>query len=309
MTADPLKHYQAIDTILNSLDALVYVADMQTHELLYLNDYGKAVWGAAGGKCYELLQKDQNSPCAFCTNNKLLDAEGKPKGVYVWEFQNTQNQRWYQCRDQAITWIDGRLVRIEIATDITERKLTEQALAEAKALAEQLADTDELTQINNRRAFFNFGKQLLQQQYRSQQPLGLVMFDLDNFKLVNDKLGHAAGDTVLVAMANIARNQIRAGDILARIGGEEFAILLPDASIAQALQLAERIRQQFEMQNVCNSNTELKCTASFGVADLQLDDKIAVNDAQSVLEALLNKADQALMYAKQHGRNRVIPAA
>lgn len=309
MTADPLKHYQAIDTILNSLDALVYVADMQTYELLYLNDYGKAVWGNAGGKCYELLQKDQNGPCAFCTNNKLLDANGKPSGVYVWEFQNTQNQRWYQCRDQAITWIDGRLVRIEIATDITERKHTEQALADAKALAEHLADTDELTQINNRRAFFNFGKQLLQQQYRSQQPLGLVMFDLDNFKLVNDRLGHAAGDAVLVAMSKVAAAQIRAGDILARIGGEEFAILMPDSSVEQAQQLAERIRKEFELKNVCNRDANLKCTASFGVAELSIDETVLRRDPQSVLEALLSKADCALMNAKQTGRNRVVRAA
>ncbi|WP_439134553.1 hypothetical protein, partial [Pseudomaricurvus sp.] len=97
---DPSEHslsYQALATVLNSLDALVYVSDLETHELLFLNEYGKSVWGSpTGKKCYQLLQAGQSSPCEFCTNPKLTDQHGEPTGVYVWEFQNTQNQHWYQ---------------------------------------------------------------------------------------------------------------------------------------------------------------------------------------------------------------------
>ena len=140
------EHYRSILTILDSLDALVYVADMQTYELLYTNEYGKNVWGDIQGKtCWKVLQEGQSGPCTFCTNDRLLDSEGQPSGVYVWEFQNTVNQHWYQCRDQAIRWTDGRLVRLEIATDITDRKLAEDELRIAKQRAEELAGQQSLS--------------------------------------------------------------------------------------------------------------------------------------------------------------------
>jgi C4-dicarboxylate-specific signal transduction histidine kinase len=121
------ESYRTIATILNSLDALVYVADMQTYELLFVNEYGKSIWGDIQGKtCWKALQTNQDGPCSFCTNDYLLDEFGVPAGVHVWEFQNTVNQRWYHCRDQAIRWADGRCVRLEIASDITERKQAEE---------------------------------------------------------------------------------------------------------------------------------------------------------------------------------------
>ncbi len=121
------ESYRSIATILDSLDALVYVADMQTYELLFVNEYGKTIWGDIQGKiCWKALQIDQDGPCPFCTNDRLLDEFGVPAGVHVWEFQNTVNKHWYQCRDEAIRWTDGRFVRLEIATDITDRKRAEE---------------------------------------------------------------------------------------------------------------------------------------------------------------------------------------
>ncbi|MEW6500237.1 MAG: MASE3 domain-containing protein, partial [Thermodesulfobacteriota bacterium] len=116
-------------TIMDSLDALVYVADMASYELLFVNRYGRARWGnVIGKKCWQALQTGQTGPCAFCTNDRLLTAEGKPAGVYAWEFRNTVTGQWFDCRDQAIRWPDGRLVRLEIATDITERKAVDEEL-------------------------------------------------------------------------------------------------------------------------------------------------------------------------------------
>jgi len=129
---------------MDSIDALVYVTDMQTYELLFLNKYGKQNWrDKVGKKCYKALQ-GLNTPCSFCTNNKLLDKNGNPNEPYIWEFQNTITKQWYQYRDQAIKWIDGRLVRLEIATDITKNKEAEQVLKESeekyKSLYKQSAD-------------------------------------------------------------------------------------------------------------------------------------------------------------------------
>lgn len=117
--------------IMDSLDALVYVADMETHELLFLNEYGRRTFGDVAGKiCWQSIQTGQTGPCPFCTNHLLLDAHGRPSGIYRWEFCNSINQHWYFILDRAIEWIDGRIVRMEIATDITERKQTETRLAE-----------------------------------------------------------------------------------------------------------------------------------------------------------------------------------
>jgi PAS domain S-box-containing protein len=117
------KSHERFQTVMDSLDALVYVADMETYEILFLNKIGLERWGAVVGKpCWQTLQKGQNGPCLFCTNNKLIDAQGNPTGVLVWESQKSQDGKWYQCRDQAIRWIDGRLVRLEVAIEVTEQR-------------------------------------------------------------------------------------------------------------------------------------------------------------------------------------------
>ncbi len=132
------KSHERFVAIMNSLDALVYVSDFDTHELLFVNRFGHNAWGdIIGKKCWQSLQTGQIGPCEFCTNDRLLDKNGEPTGIYAWEFQNTINRHWYECRDQAITWTDGRLVRMEIATDVTLRKHTEQ---EKQSLMDSLAE-------------------------------------------------------------------------------------------------------------------------------------------------------------------------
>ena len=128
--------------VLNGLDAIVYVADMATYEVIFINQYALNIFGPIIGKvCWQTIQQGQSGPCAFCTNSKLLDAEGNPAEVCHWELQNTKNGFWYDIRDRAIRWIDGRIVRMEIATDITERKKAEQQLEQKNAELERFTYT------------------------------------------------------------------------------------------------------------------------------------------------------------------------
>jgi two-component system, OmpR family, phosphate regulon sensor histidine kinase PhoR len=118
--------FQEFSRIFDAFDVIVYVSDMQTHELLYLNARARALVGrdAVGERCYEALQRGQMGQCTFCTNH-LLVQEGVVLPPHRWEFQNTRTGEWFLCIDQAIQWTDGRLVRLEVAVDISDRKRTE----------------------------------------------------------------------------------------------------------------------------------------------------------------------------------------
>ncbi|TNF56813.1 PAS domain S-box protein, partial [bacterium] len=130
-----------LTAILDSLDAIVYVADMNTHEILFINRYTQNIFGDITGQtCWKALQHEQSLPCDFCSNDKLLTPEGEPTGVYTWEFQNTKNKKWYEIRDRAIRWTDGRWVRLEIATDITDRKNSAEELSKYREHLEEIVE-------------------------------------------------------------------------------------------------------------------------------------------------------------------------
>lgn len=127
-------------TVLESLDAWVYVADMQTHELIYVSKVIRDELGDVTGElCWKALKYDTYDVCSYCTNQHLLDESGEPKGVYVWEYYDKFRKKWLQCHDRAIRWTDGRLVKLEIATDITGLKEAElkvhRALEQEKELS------------------------------------------------------------------------------------------------------------------------------------------------------------------------------
>jgi len=127
--------------ILDSLDAIVYVSDIQTYEILYANKYAEKLFGNIIGKtCWQVLQADMTGPCPFCKNSELLTSNGKAQEVVLWEIENFKTGNWYSVRDRAIDWFDGRVVHLQIAVDITNRKKAEAALQASEVKFRTVAD-------------------------------------------------------------------------------------------------------------------------------------------------------------------------
>lgn len=173
-----------------------------------------------------------------------------------------------------------------------------QRVLELERRLNEAARSDPLTGIPTRRAFYEQFERELSRARRYQVPLSCVMLDVDFFKKVNDVHGHAAGDEVLRQVAELLKKSCRASDFVCRHGGEEFCILLPETNDAAAEVWADRTRAALAELPIATSEGTLRVTASFGVAQL-LDDT-------SSGEQLVDQADQALLVAKQSGRNRVV---
>jgi diguanylate cyclase (GGDEF)-like protein len=184
--------------------------------------------------------------------------------------------------------------RIKFAANIAAIAIENK---EAHEELEQQAYSDYLTGLTNRRAFIDKAQETLIRRNRYNEKLSLMMFDIDYFKHINDTYGHAIGDLVLQKIADVSRKTLRDVDIIGRIGGEEFAVLMPQTDMNEALNAAERLRMAFINSPVLLSENEnIHYTASFGV--------VKVNDGTSI-DTLLNQADNALYDAKKSGRNRV----
>jgi diguanylate cyclase (GGDEF)-like protein len=164
-----------------------------------------------------------------------------------------------------------------------------------------LATTDYLTNIFNRGYFLDLSQLKISQDAQEQQPVSVILIDIDNFKQINDTHGHKAGDLTLKAVVEVCNNNLRTADLFGRYGGEEFAIFLPETTPETAFKIAERLRKKIASIVVPLDNTEITVTASFGAAGVEQTANISLNE-------LLKKADRALYSAKKAGRNRVVLA-
>lgn len=186
---------------------------------------------------------------------------------------------------------------VSINEDITARKESEEKIQRLNAGLEQLAMTDYLTSLYNRRYFMQRGVEEVKRTWRNNQPLSLLMLDVDQFKKVNDIHGHEAGDMVLQQIAAALKSSLRETDILGRLGGEEFAILLPNTALGEADLLANRVCHSIAAMPFELSGTLLTVTVSIGV--------VVIDNEMSGIDDMLRNADVAMYRAKRRGGNRV----
>lgn len=227
-------------------------------------------------------------------------------GLQICEYQlsseqvdGTQNNgpagmQWFQGRVYPVQTLPGLMPSaVWLVINITEQKRLEERL-------KRLSQTDDLTGVFNRRHFMEVLAKEFQIARRRRQSLSLLSIDIDHFKDINDRYGHSQGDLALQHLIKTVRCHLRAEDVLARVGGEEFAILCPVTDRQQARGLAERIRHMVADTRLGTPFGPIRLTISIGVATLAADE----NNADSIL----SRVDKALYRAKHEGRNQVICA-
>ena len=198
------------------------------------------------------------------------------------------------------TGINAMVARIATTQEELQQQITQatQELRDQKDAAELAARTDSLTGVASRRAFSEAAEAEMQRALRYRSELSLLMMDLDHFKVVNDTHGHVTGDAVLVSFAQTVQQLVRKVDLVARLGGEEFVVLLPNITAEQATALAERIREAVYTSRLLVEGKPLQFSVSIGVA--QFDRR------ELSLTGWMARADAALYQAKAQGRNRVV---
>ncbi len=263
----------------------------------FMNRAARKMWKVSD----EIAERKLNY-AELVNTTRLTNASGVPQeGLDKYIAERITTVRNGDPTPADVVLSDGRTMRLQCAVlPNGGRMLTYSDVTDlVRDAAEQhhFATTDSMTDLNNRRHFMTLAAAEWQRFQRYQRPLSLLMFDIDHFKFINDKLGHDAGDQAIVHLAELARQDKRPTDILARIGGDEFVMLLPETDVQQAGVVAERLRQKVAQTPAGGPGAEMKMTVSIGVADATL--------SMPGIQALLKQADEALYRAKLLGRNKV----
>ncbi|MDD2326208.1 MAG: sensor domain-containing diguanylate cyclase [Alphaproteobacteria bacterium] len=284
-----LGNEQQLRGILEILPVPIYIARRRDGKLLFVNR-----------KTCLLLQQGAGAMLRSSSEQFFVDQEDRSKihmmidsvpDVREIEVKmRTAQGREFMAELAAIRIIYGEQPAMLVSlNDISERKKMEAELFHQ-------ANTDSLTGLSNRRYFMIQAEQEIRRAHRFSRALSVIMMDLDHFKHINDTYGHAAGDIALETIVKASLESLRESDIMGRLGGEEFAILLPETSLEAASEVASRLLTNIAQTPIPTGKKVIHCTTSLGVAELRSTD--------SSIDELLCRADDALFVSKENGRNR-----
>ncbi|MBA6224059.1 diguanylate cyclase [Colwellia sp. MB02u-18] len=281
-------------TMLNNIDAHIYVKDCE-RTFLYVNSrvaelFGDKAENIMGKKDTEILPKEIAEH--FYQSDKQVFETNKKQVIEETTHHEDGDTFHYISTKIPFNQPDRLPALIGFSSDVTE-------LYKLKEEFKNLANTDPLTNLYNRRYLTEQAEQEYHRAKRYSLSLTVMTIDIDHFKSINDKFGHPAGDKVLIAVAQQLKTNLRKIDILARIGGEEFSILLPETSATAGMKLAERIRtEQSNLKIVGDWPGEIKLSVSIGVSSFLSDDES--------FDTMFSRADKALYQAKNYSRNKVM---
>ncbi|SCA56402.1 putative Diguanylate cyclase [Candidatus Terasakiella magnetica] len=290
-----LRNEKQLTTILDNLKAHVYIKDVSS-TYTYVNanmcEYlGKEADEIIGKTDVEIFGKKVSDRFRKSDRDVFDYGEQSSSIEKSRHFQTGERCYFLSIKAPLVNDLGNPYALIGISTDVTEQKRLENELR-------TLASTDVLTGINNRRFFLELCEKEIERAQRYSKKLSLIMLDVDHFKRINDTYGHAVGDEAIRAMTGLCRKCLRNTDIMGRIGGEEFAILLPETDKKGAIHIAERIRQSTQDYAFdIGEENPVSFTASFGLTSLE--------DGDKTPDDMLKRADIALYDAKTLGRNRV----
>lgn len=279
-----------------SLDALIMIDSKDT--VMFWNPAAEAMFGYTetemiGQKLHHVVVQPKTRDEALSGLKKFEKSGQGPvmDSVLEMEAVRRSGEVFPVERSVAAFKIREKWYAVGSLRDITARKKAENLLTE-------LATTDSLTGLSNRRHFMEQAEMQVQQAIRYQKHLSLMMFDLDHFKHINDTYGHDAGDKVLQAVASTVKQELRVTDIIGRVGGEEFAVAMPQTDRDMAVMAAERIRVSLMETRVETDTDTIRFTVSIGLVQL--------GSGAATLSELMKRADESLYEAKRTGRNRVV---
>ena len=263
-------------------------------EIIYVNKAFTEMTGYSSeeviGKSPRILQSKDTEQKEKSAIRRALEKKEAIR-VTLRNYTKTGREYWIDLSILPLHDKDGKLTHFaSIQRDITKQKNLEREL-------QILCRTDPLTTAANRRAFEEMLSQEFSRFKRSRKEYALIMIDIDHFKSVNDEYGHSVGDKVLIEVTEKCKDSLRYHDIVARLGGEEFCILLPYTNATQAKQIAERLRGKIESMQIISEGNRINVTVSVGLSLVCLDD----SDGHDAMQ----RADQKLFEAKDLGRNTV----
>jgi diguanylate cyclase (GGDEF)-like protein/PAS domain S-box-containing protein len=287
----PLEESAFLQAVVDAIPGTFYVIDERGYFVRW-NGAAQALAGAPDERMPRTTLLD-----AICEEDRPLIASmiqvALAKGYAEAEARIAHGNGQMQWRFLTARRVDiaGKSFLVGTGLDVTEHKKLEREL-------EHQARTDFLTGVPNRRHFLDLADLELARARRYGRPFSLLMLDLDLFKNVNDRYGHHAGDLTLQKVVEVCGQILREVDVVGRLGGEEFGIILPETDAEQALQVADRVRQAVAVASVAlPKGGSVGITTSIGVA--------TYSEADPDVDAVLNRADRALYQAKRSGRDRV----
>jgi diguanylate cyclase (GGDEF)-like protein len=308
-----LKRAQFLTNLFDAIPSMLFIVDDDVR-VIHLNAAAKKIYGTemlhanpkSGGEMLNCIHANETpggcgraKSCKSCVIRRTVKEASQGKKLYrlatkmMVLHENGVRDAHIMVTASPFAYENESLVLL-IMEDVTEQKENENKLKQLNELLERRATTDMLTGIYNRLRFNEFLDREISEVLRYPHPLALIMFDIDNFKKINDTYGHHTGDRVLQDLVKVLSANIRETDVFARWGGEEFMILSPYMDVEHSIQLAEKLRSVIEVHRF---DGPALVTSSFGVTQF---------DVHDTAESLIARVDTALYQAKAAGRNRVV---